>query len=141
MLLLDYLVQKFPQSTRTTLKKMVDARRVTVNGKPAYRLKQEVSPEDKIELRDRPKAPAKTGAAARKPKPKASAGEVPILHEDDDVIVIAKPAGVLTSTNEREKRPTVAAKLKAYLEATSPESQIGIIHRLDRDASGLLVFT
>jgi 23S rRNA pseudouridine1911/1915/1917 synthase len=66
---------------------------------------------------------------------------VPILHEDDDVIVLAKPAGLLTSTNERERRPTVAAKLTAYLKETSPKSQIGVIHRLDRDASGLLVFT
>jgi 23S rRNA pseudouridine1911/1915/1917 synthase len=139
MLLLDYLVQKFPDSTRTTLKKMVEARRVTVNGRPAYKLKQEVTPADKIEIRDKPKA--KAPSDSRKPAGRGGVVALTILHEDEDVIVLIKPAGLLTSTNERERRPTVAAKLTVYLEDTSPESRIGIVHRLDRDASGLIVFS
>jgi 23S rRNA pseudouridine1911/1915/1917 synthase len=139
MLLLDYLVQKFPASTRTTLKKMVEARRVTVNGRAAYKLKQEVGPADRIEIRDKPKA--KAPSDSRKPSARGGVVALTILHEDEDVIVLVKPAGLLTSTNERERRPTVAAKLTAYLEETSPESRIGIVHRLDRDASGLIVFS
>ena len=135
--LLDYLVQKFPASTRTTLKKMVEARRVTINGRPASRLKQEIRPSDKIEIRDRPKA--KNPADARKPRDRGE--PLKVIHEDDDVIVVIKPAGLLTSTNEREKRPTVAAKLRDYLEESSPDSRLGVVHRLDRDASGLIVFS
>jgi 23S rRNA pseudouridine1911/1915/1917 synthase len=136
--LLDYLTEKFPASTRTTLKKMVEARRVMVNGRPASRLKQEVGPGDRIEIRDRPKSKP---SDSRKPAVKGGIASLKILHEDEDVIVLIKPPGLLTSTNEREKRPTVAAKLSAYLEETSPDSRLGVIHRLDRDASGLIVFT
>jgi 23S rRNA pseudouridine1911/1915/1917 synthase len=136
--LLDYLVQKFPASTRTTLKKMVEARRVTINGRPASRLKQEIRPNDKIEIRDRPKA-TKKGEEARKPREKGA--PLKVLHEDEDVIVVVKPAGLLTSTNVREKRPTVAAKLRDYLEKSEPEARLGVVHRLDRDASGLIVFS
>ena len=139
MLLLDYLAQKFPDSTRTTLKKMVEARRVTINGRPAYKLKQEVTEADRIEIGERlkPKAPSDS----RKPSGRGGVAAIEIVHEDDDVIVLIKPAGLLTSTNERERRPTLAAKLTAYLEQTSPQSRIGIVHRLDRDASGLIVFS
>src|SRR5258706_2358181 len=139
MLLLEYLEKKFPASTRTTLKRMVEARRVTINGRPASRLKQAVGAGDKVEVRDRPKA--KGTSESRKPRERGGATvALKILHEDEDVIVLAKPPGLLTSTNERERRPTVAAKLREYLEETRPESRLGVIHRLDRDASGLIVF-
>ena len=132
MLLVDYLNQRFPESTRTTLKRMIESRRVTINGRPARRLKDPIAPEDRVEILDRPKR----AAAAKR-------GQVsfPILHEDEDLIVVLKPPGLLTSTNARERRPTLAAKLREYLEASEPSARLGVIHRLDRDASGLLVFT
>ncbi len=57
------------------------------------------------------------------------------------VLVIHKPAGLLTSTVPREKRPTALAIISRYLHDTDPEANLGLIHRLDRDASGLLVFS
>src|SRR5439155_11450570 len=132
MLLAEYLNQRFPKSTRTTLKRMVDSRRVVINGRPARRLKDPIAPEDRVEILDRPKKAAHT---------KRGQVSFPILHEDQDLIVVLKPPGLLTSTNARERRPTLAAKLKEYLAASEPSARLGVIHRLDRDASGLLVFT
>jgi 23S rRNA pseudouridine1911/1915/1917 synthase len=140
MFLLDYLVQKFPASKRTTLKKMVEAKRVTINGRVASKLKEPVKADDQIELLERPKKSVRAGRG-RQGQEEMGSLPFPILHEDEDVLVIVKPAGLLTSTNEREKRPTVAAMLRAYLASTDPEARLGIIHRLDRDASGLLVFS
>src|SRR5690349_18957348 len=119
MLLLEYLNQKFPDSTRTTLKRMVESRRVTINGRPARRLKDPIAPDDRIEILDRPKKalPAKPGQVS-----------FPILHEDDDLIVVLKPPGLLTSTTARERRPTLAAKLRDYLTATQPSARLGVIH-------------
>src|SRR5690242_1551790 len=65
----------------------------------------------------------------------------PVIHEDDDVLVIDKPPGLLTSTNEREKRPTALAMVRDYLAATAPRARVGVIHRRDRDASGLLILS
>lgn len=64
-----------------------------------------------------------------------------LLFEDDDLLVVNKPPGLLTSTVPRERRPTLAATLRDYLHKTNPRARLGIIHRLDRDASGLLVFS
>jgi RluA family pseudouridine synthase len=64
-----------------------------------------------------------------------------IVHEDDDVIVIDKPAGLLTSTVPRERRATAWALLREYVKLREPRARVGLIHRLDRDASGLLVFS
>jgi 23S rRNA pseudouridine1911/1915/1917 synthase len=131
MLLLDWLIEKYPTAKRTTLRQMVEGRRVLINGMPARRIRDAVSADDQIRVLER--APA----LAKKPPPPS----FEILHEDADVIVILKPPGLLTSTTKREKRATAAGKLEEYLAATDPRARVGVIHRLDRDASGLLVFS
>jgi 23S rRNA pseudouridine1911/1915/1917 synthase len=151
MLLLDHLVKKFPASTRTTLKRMVEGRRVRVNGRVATKLKEEVAEDAKVELLDKPSktkgSSVTVGGVKRAARGPAGRGKrtrnlsFPIVFEDADILVIHKPAGLLTSTNEREKRPTAVAELRNYLAETDPKAKVGIIHRLDRDASGLLVFT
>jgi 23S rRNA pseudouridine1911/1915/1917 synthase len=127
MTLLDRLRQEFPNAKRQNLKRMVEARRVLVNGNPATRLNQPVIEDDQIKI-----APTK--------KPIAQL-PFPIIHEDADVIIISKPPGLLTSTTPREPRPTTIAILRNYLSTREPSAKLGLIHRLDRDASGLLVFS
>jgi 23S rRNA pseudouridine1911/1915/1917 synthase len=64
-----------------------------------------------------------------------------IIYEDENLLVVNKPAGLLTSTNEREKRPTLLAKVREYVAGQKGRHRVGLIHRLDRDAAGLLVFS
>jgi 23S rRNA pseudouridine1911/1915/1917 synthase len=64
-----------------------------------------------------------------------------IVFEDRDVLVVSKPAGLLTSTVPREKRPTLLAEVRKYVEGRQRGARLGLIHRLDRDAQGLLVFS
>jgi 23S rRNA pseudouridine1911/1915/1917 synthase len=67
-----------------------------------------------------------------------------IVYEDDHVLVVDKPAGLLTSTVPGERRPTLLAAVREYVASNQPTprgARIGLIHRLDRDASGLLVFS
>jgi RluA family pseudouridine synthase len=64
-----------------------------------------------------------------------------ILFEDADLLVVNKPPGLITSSTPREKRPTLLKLVQQYLRDTSPRSRIGLIHRLDRDAQGLIVFS
>ncbi len=65
-----------------------------------------------------------------------------IIHEDEDIIVIDKPAGLLTIATENEKRKTAFYLLSNYLKerAKSVEERVFIVHRLDQGTSGLLVF-
>src|SRR5689334_3189828 len=63
-----------------------------------------------------------------------------LVHADDDVIVVDKPAGLLTIATERERRRTVYAHLTARARQRDPSARVFVVHRLDRLASGLLVF-
>jgi len=63
-----------------------------------------------------------------------------VVFEDDSVIVIDKPAGLLTMSTETEKAKTAYAALRAYLNDKKRPERLFIVHRLDREASGLLVF-
>lgn len=63
-----------------------------------------------------------------------------LLYEDDSILVIDKPAGLLTIATESERDRTAYAVLRAYLKRKRPSERVFIVHRLDREASGLLVF-
>jgi len=65
-----------------------------------------------------------------------------IVYEDQDIIVIDKPAGLLTIATDKEKRKTAFYLLSSYLKerAQSTKERIFIVHRLDQGTSGLLVF-
>lgn len=66
-----------------------------------------------------------------------------ILHEDRDIIVVDKAPGLLTMATNREKEKTAYYRLTDYVRKGNPKSRerIFIVHRLDREVSGILVFT
>ncbi|MDD2539876.1 MAG: RluA family pseudouridine synthase [Desulfuromonadaceae bacterium] len=65
-----------------------------------------------------------------------------VLHEDKDIIVVEKPCGLLTMGTERDKSRTVHTILNEYVRKGDPRSRnrVYIVHRLDRETSGILVF-
>jgi RluA family pseudouridine synthase len=63
-----------------------------------------------------------------------------IIYEDDSIIVVDKPAGLLTIATATERAKTAYAVLRAYLNNKKRPERLFIVHRLDREASGLLVF-
>lgn len=127
--LLDLLLERFPTAKRTTLRRMIQARRIRINGRLAQSLKQPIADSDRVEVQDQ--APPK----------QAPTMPLRIVHEDDDILVIDKPAGLLTSTTPREKRPTALAIVRKHVLSSEPGVPVGLIHRLDADASGLLIFS
>jgi tRNA pseudouridine32 synthase / 23S rRNA pseudouridine746 synthase len=79
--------------------------------------------------------------AAKRPAAKHQPKGLTVLHEDDDVIVVEKPCGLLTVGTDRDKSRTVHAILNDYVRRGNPRSRnrVYIVHRLDRDTSGILV--
>jgi 23S rRNA pseudouridine1911/1915/1917 synthase len=67
--------------------------------------------------------------------------EVIVRYEDGDLAVVAKPAGLLTHSSPGQKRPTLVEVLasRMSLAPAAGEGRAGIVHRLDKDTSGLLV--
>jgi 23S rRNA pseudouridine1911/1915/1917 synthase len=131
--LLDQLTRQFPSAKKQTLKRMVSAGRVLINRQPAKKLMQPLAHEDVVLVLDKDGGKA-AGARGQR-------SEFPIVHEDADILVVDKPQGLITSTTPRERRPTLLAMVAEYLSTHDPKARIGLIHRLDRDASGLLIFS
>lgn len=67
---------------------------------------------------------------------------LPILYEDKDILVVDKPAGLLTIGTERDKSRTAHALLNDYVRKGDPKSRnrVYVVHRLDQETSGLLLF-
>lgn len=63
-----------------------------------------------------------------------------ILHEDDDVIVVNKEAGLLSVASAQETELTVYRQLTAHVRRNHPDHRIFVLHRLDRDTSGVMMF-
>ncbi|MBH5320463.1 RluA family pseudouridine synthase [Paenibacillus sp. GSMTC-2017] len=63
-----------------------------------------------------------------------------ILHEDDDIIVVRKEAGLLSVASEQENEVTAYRQLMAHVRSKDSNSRIFIVHRLDRDTSGVMLF-
>jgi len=127
--LFQWLVQKYPAAKRQTLRSMVQEGRVSINGRPAKTVKEAVGESDKVLVGKKPE------------RERASIAPLRIVHEDEDVLVVNKPPGLLTSTTVRERRATAIEIVRNYLADRQPRARAGIVHRLDRDAAGLLVFS
>jgi Pseudouridylate synthases, 23S RNA-specific len=63
-----------------------------------------------------------------------------ILYENAEIIVINKPSGLLTIATDTEKEQTAYHMMMEHVRASSPQNRVFIVHRLDKDTSGLLLF-
>jgi len=127
-----YLVEMIPDITRSRLSNLIRSGYVLVNGsssKAGNRLKTG----DRIEVTLPPPEPA-----ALKPQKVDFA----VLHEDNDLLVIAKPPGVVVHPASGHKSGTLVHGLLAHCDNLSGISGVerpGIVHRLDKDTSGVMV--
>lgn len=120
----------FPDASRTSLKHWLEAGRVTVNGRVVRRGDTPVSDGDHVML----------GA----PPPPPFPSELRLIHEDEDILVVEKPPGLLSIATEHERERTAYRLLADWL-AGQPlkgpyRPRLFIVHRIDRETSGLLVF-
>jgi 23S rRNA pseudouridine1911/1915/1917 synthase len=127
----DLLIHMYPQAKKTTLREMLSNKRVRVNGEVARSLKQEVKKTDRVEVTDVGSGTARSTTLGQ---------GLRVVHLDGDILIVDKPSGLLTATDSVEKRPYVLKMLTEYFRKQNSKNQIHLIHRLDRDASGLLVF-
>jgi 23S rRNA pseudouridine1911/1915/1917 synthase len=123
----QYVTGQLPTSSRATAAKLIDRGGVLVNGQPQLKASYRLRTDDVVEIQYDPTAV------------KAEALTLPILYEDQDCVVINKSAGVLThSKGAFNPEPTVATWLAARSPAMTGE-RAGIVHRLDRGTSGVMI--
>lgn len=124
--LLSALALRFPESSKTTLRQMLQQSRVSVNGVLEKNARRELVPGDEIDLANRSQLRGLSGALS-------------ILHEDEDVIVVVKASGLLSVATRDETEQTAEAFLNEYLRAGARE-KVHVVQRLDRDTSGVMLF-
>jgi len=117
-----------PLGSRARAQSLIDAERVTVDGRPRPK-RHAVRPGERIEVDDRAQAPD------------APASDAPFLvrFEDRHLLVVDKPAGVVVHPARGHRAGTLAQALGGRIAGGDEPWRAGIVHRLDRDTSGLLV--
>lgn len=126
--LLDFLYEKLPNKSANKVKSILAHGLVTVGGVSTTKY-------------DFPVREGQT-VLIKKYVPQASVENelLNIIYEDSDIIVINKPAGLLTIATEKEKLLTAYHFVTDYVRMSNPDNRIFIIHRLDRDTSGVVLF-
>jgi 23S rRNA pseudouridine1911/1915/1917 synthase len=124
------LARLFPEHSRSRLQAWVRAGRVTVDAAQAD-VKRKVWGGERVAL-----SPS-TGSTGDRYAPQAIGLE--IVHEDEAIIVVDKPAGMVVHPGAGNRDGTLANAVLHHAPALAGVPRAGIVHRLDRDTTGLLV--
>lgn len=125
--LLPFLLARVKGKSRNNVKSLLSRRLVAVDGVPLSRFDAPLLPGQQVSI-----LPASA--------PRADALPFPILYEDEHLIVVNKPAKLLSVANDKEKTRTAYHLVTDYVKARRVDDRIFVLHRLDRDTSGVLMF-
>ena len=126
--LMAFLLAKMGGMSRTSVKSLLSHRQVMVNGKIVTQFNFPLKVSDKVTINS-----SRGNTELSHPKLK-------ILYEDNDLIVVEKHEGLLTVSSGRGDETTAFSILKNYVKRSSPQNRIFVVHRLDRETSGVIMF-
>ena len=119
MELLEYLYNNVNKS-KNTIKNLLRDGYVFVNGKSITKYNYNIKETDKVEIRNK-------------------INNIDIVYEDKNIIVVNKPYNLLTISTKNEKEKTLYHMVSDYVKSKNKKDKIFIVHRLDKDTSGLVV--
>lgn len=124
--LLPFLLSAVGDKSRNTIKGFLTRGQVLVDGRGITRHDHKLRPGQTVTI-----LPEIVKKAAL---------PFPILWEDEEIIVVDKPAGLLSMASDKERERTAYRLVTDYVRAGDPKARVFIVHRLDRDTSGVLLF-
>ena len=125
--LLEFLFTRFPKLSRNAVKSILSGHYVAVNGAPVSQYNLRLSKDDVV-------------IVSKQRISKKNRQDLPIIFENEELIVINKPSGLLTIPNDKEKGRTAYRMVNDYVQQKDKHNRIFVVHRLDEDTSGVLVF-
>lgn len=138
--LLEFLLRKC-NTSRNNVKSLLAKRLVLVNGSPVTQFDFPLAKDDEVKISKTPvkgeTAKRKTPASRREKA--APPQEIRIIYEDEHFLAIDKPAGLLSVQSDKETECAYGYVL-AYLSAKDKNARPFILHRIDKETSGVLVF-
>lgn len=126
--LLDFLFASMPQRKRTNIKELLRHNQVKVNDEVVTQFDTPLTAGDTVYVN------------LTREFPRFYNRRLKLVYEDDDIIVVNKGYGLLSMGNDKVKDGTAYSILKEYIKWVDPRQKIFIVHRLDRDTSGLMMF-
>ena len=126
-LLFDFLREKFPDASQTSLRKMLRHDRVALEGTVMRRADAPIRTGQVIDIT--------FGRETTVPSP------CEVLYRDDHLLAVNKPPGILSMGRGQAGEDTLYRRLQTFVHATSGgRDRVFIVHRLDREASGIMLF-
>lgn len=126
--LLDFLLERFPDKSKTTVKSILRHNQVKVGQTVTSQFDYNLNPGDVVSVNL-----SREWQSLKNPRLK-------IYYEDDDIIVVYKGYGLLSMANDNKRDGTAYSILRDYLKRVDPRQKLFIVHRLDQHTSGLMVF-
>ena len=123
--LIDYLIEN-TDYTKTKIKSLLKYKSITINGKVPINHDIFLKKGQVVEI--------------SKEKKVTKINTVDIVYEDKDYLVVNKPSGMLTVSTDKEKNRTLYHTVREYVHSKRNHEKIFIVHRLDRETSGLVLF-
>ena len=124
--LLVFLLEFFSGKSRNYVKGILRRGQITVDGKPCTDYARKLVPGQQVRVvREAPAAKIGPG--------------FPIIYEDEDIIVIDKPAGMLAVATDDERENTAYRTVTSYVKAKNKSGRVFVVHRLDRETSGVML--
>lgn len=126
--LLDFLYTVLPQAKRTTIKDYLKYRQIMLNGNVTTQFNTALNVGDLVKVNT-----TREFQTFHHPRMR-------LVYEDNDIIVIDKGYGLLSMGTDKIKDGTAYSILREYIKRKDPRNKLFIVHRLDRDTSGLMMF-
>ncbi|MFC0186130.1 23S rRNA pseudouridine1911/1915/1917 synthase [Pseudarcicella hirudinis] len=126
--LMKFLIEQMPNKSRNNIKSFLRDKQILVEGQVVTQFNHILKTGEKVEVR-------KTKAA-----PEQKYRGLTIIFEDKDLIIIEKQEGMLSIATLHEKNQTAYSILSAHVKKQDPGNRIFVVHRLDRETSGLMMF-
>lgn len=126
--LMQFLMKIFPGRSRTSVKTLLAKKQIFVDDRLVSQFNFPLQTGMKVAI------------SSEKGQREVKLKGVTIIYEDDDLIVIKKDAGLLSISTDKENETTAYSYLSNYVKEQNPDNQIYVLHRLDRETSGLMMY-
>ncbi|MCM1566730.1 MAG: RluA family pseudouridine synthase [Dehalobacter sp. 4CP] len=129
--LLKFLIAQLPQQGRNSIKSLLSHRQISVDGEVTTLFNYPLVAGQKVNINR-----SKVYQERRELKPLG----LKIFFEDEYLIIIEKPAGMLSIATDREKELTAYNVLSTHIKKRDSQSRVFVVHRLDKETSGVMMF-
>lgn len=126
--LMQFLITTMPDKSRNTIKSYLAHKMVMVNGRLISQFNHQLTPGDTLTI------------GKHDVKQVNQKEDIKVLFEDEHLIVIDKPSGLLSIATDSEKHDTAYRRVSEHVKKANAANRIYILHRLDRDTSGVMMF-